>query len=241
MSATGYSTLDDALAGVLRNISKTGLWLDGAQRRAIAMLARDARASGLGETAKTKLSPSMVDWRNPPHDLLSPPLVEASRRIAVDAARLTEQAVRGFFDEGVHPGEYAETIAVVASITALDTFHRGMGYPVVSLAEPETTRPRKVEPTGCVWDEDVCWLPTVPPESAKGELAEWYSRGYGFGNLFRTITCSPRDAAAFFSIQGPMYAEGEDLFDFTNSPLALHKTQVEVIATRVSSFNDCFY
>jgi post-segregation antitoxin (ccd killing protein) len=242
MPTTGINdNLGDALQGVLRNISQTGLWLEGAQRRAIALLARDARETGLSATAKAKLSPSMVDWRHSPHELLSPPLVEAARRIAVDASRLTEQAVQAFFDEGVHPGEYSETIAVVASITALDTFHRGMGYPPVELLDPDTAPPQRVEPTGSVWDRAVCWLPSVPPEAATGELAAWYSRGHDIGNLFRTITYAPNDAITFFGIQGPMYAEGDDLFDFANSPLALHKTQVEVIATRVSSFNDCFY
>jgi len=234
-------TLGEALQGVLRNISQTGLWLDGAQRRAIAQLAREARESGLGAAAKAELSPAMVDWRNRQHELLSPPLVEATRRIAVDASRLTEQAVQGFLDEGIHPGEYCETIAVVASITVLDTFHRGMAYAPVDLLDPDTTPPQRAEPPGTVRDRDVCWLPSVPPEAATGELAAWYSRGHSIGNLFRTITYSPHDAVTFFNVQGPMYAEGDDLFDFENSSLALHKTHVEVIATRVSSFNDCFY
>ncbi len=241
MAAEIRGTLGEALQGVLRNISQTGLWLDGTQRRAIALLAREARESGLGVAAKAELSPAMVDWRNPQHELLSPPLVEATRRIAVDASRLTEKAVLGFLDEGMHAGEYCETIAVVASITVLDTFHRGMGYAPADLVDPDTTPPQRAEPPGTVWDRNVCWLPSVPPEAATGELAAWYSSGYEFGNLFRTITYSPHDAATYFSLQGPMYAEGAYLFDFVNSSLALHKIHVEVIATRVSSFNDCFY
>jgi|TARA_B110000259_G_C13924490_1_gene366184 AhpD family alkylhydroperoxidase len=92
-----------------------------------------------------------------------------------------------------------------------------------------------------VHDPKVCWLPTVSPESASGKLAAWYVKGYKMGNLFRAMTLSPQDTITFYSAQGPMCADGNDLFDFVNSPLALEKIHVEVIAARISSFNGCRY
>jgi hypothetical protein len=84
------------------------------------------------------------------------------------------------------------------------------------------------------------WVPMVEPGSAEGMLKLMYDNlqtnvGFVF-NVARSLTAVPEAVRDFFSAFLPNYS--------THGPVragGLNRTQVELLASSTSAWNDCFY
>lgn len=225
------------------HIAMPGATWTGAERVAIAAEARAAQVCPLCSDRKGTLSPYHVPGEHATVTLLPLPAVDAVHRIVTDPARLTEHWLRSTVDSGLSEPQYVELVAVVATLVAVDTLALALGVPPPALPSPADGRP-----SGHLAQEAVvhsAWVPTVPPETAQGELAELYrnrlTNRWGFvGNVNRALTLVPDEQLVICSLLEAMYVPIAQMGGGV-ALRALAPAQIELVAATVSAANGCFY
>jgi hypothetical protein len=178
-------------------LASAGAWLDAEHRREVADVARGADPrSDVGRLARwITLSPQAVDRR------------WATEQMGVVGAE-----------------QYVETVAVTATVVAIDRFADAVGADAAPLPEPQPGTPsgeRAVETAD---------IGAHVPVDAAAQGA----------NVGRAMSLVPAANRLFFALEQHMYASGDDFWNLTwNRPLS--RPQVELVAARTSALNECFY
>ena len=231
--------LTSAHQRVWRRLAAPGTWWDGATRVAIAAEARAARNCALCRKRKVALSPNAVQGKHDAPSALSPALVEVIHRIATDQSRLTRSFYETALENGLSDGEYVETVAVVATLHAVDGFTKALGLPLFSLPDPQAGEPSRHRPIGARTDR--AWVPTVAPEDVSEAEAGLYE-GLGGANIHRALSLVPDEAMNFFHhLDAAQYLPDAALRDFGTEYRDLTHAQIEFLAARVSAINQCVY
>lgn len=149
---------------------------------------------------------------------LPPIAVEAIHGIRNDSGRLTRRWFDELIDMGLQPEAYVELVAVAASSVIVDTFAQGIGRPLPELPEPQPGAPN-FERSDDVVDAGA-WLPI---------------KREGQANILRSLGLVPSALKLFFDTFGPSY------YMRPNAAFSLSRPQVELVASRVSAVNECFY
>lgn len=178
-------------------LAAPGAWLTGAERHDVADVARGADPhSEVGRVAQwITVSPQSVDRG------------WASDQVATLGAE-----------------RYVETVAVTATVVAIDRFADAIGAEVAPLPDPQPGTP-----TGERAAEVVDIGAHVPIDAtAQG------------ANVGRAMSLVPAANRLFFALEQRMYASGDEFWNLTwDRPLS--RPQVELIAARTSALNECFY
>lgn len=218
------ATHDAALASLV----DSGSWWSGEDRRAIAEVARSSRAAA-------GLQSGPVDATGG----LATHVVELASKLAVSPREL-ELADFESFTKGGSVGEYVETVGVVAVVTNLDIFSRGIGLPPAPLAAGDGRAPTAALPKAA--REEGAWVPTVPCGIRGGEEGRSL---YGEGMqpfIYRALSIAPKDAATNMALGDAQYLPIDRFAEYAYSHHpALSRPQVELVAGRVSAVNECFY
>lgn len=217
------TTIDQTQQDAALAMVSPGDWLTGAQRRAVWDEVRDARTNDLDERRRTALSPNAVDGRHPATGHLSAAAMEVVHRVASDPGRLT----RSWADEQMSElGEetYTELVGVTAIAATLDTFDRAMGR---SLREP---------------GDVIAGDPARERPDDVGDVGAWVSQTVGptRANVSRTLSLVPVTNAAWRGMVDAHYSHGADFANLTwDRPLS--RPQAELLASRATVLNECFY
>lgn len=244
--------LEGSVVPVSRNVRETcdeewtrlgrpGTWWTGAERVGIADEARAARSCGLCAERKRSLSPSAVRETHDARPLLNADAVDAVHRIVTDPARLTRSWVAGLIGS-IDAVRYVELVGIVATLVAVDTLARGIGALPPPLPQPLAGEPDRVTPPGTAVHS--AWVPTVVPDDAEGEVAEFYAGlgGPGFvPNIQRALTLVPAEQLGIAHMQGALYLSVQEMFTNFAPDRALGRAQMELVACTVSRLNECFY
>ena len=154
--------------------------------------------------------------------VLPAPVEEATRRISVDAAGIRGTDVARWELEGLDPFAFVEITGVVSRLMAIDITSFGLDRKIRPLPEPEPGEPSCDRPEGAVITTG--WAPTIGPASAPSSL-----------------TAVPPEAEAMFDVHGVLYASMEQMFEMQLVRDGFTRPQIELVAARTSSLNDCFY
>ncbi|MPY72324.1 MAG: hypothetical protein GEU92_19895 [Alphaproteobacteria bacterium] len=226
-----------------RHIASTGTWLTGRQRVAIAAETRHAANCRLCRDREAALSPYAVEGAHDHLGALPENVVEVIHRVVTDPARLTESWVRKALASGIAEPEYVEIVSIIAHTMCVDTFTDAIGIERHGLPQPEEGEPARVRPDGA--DYNIAWLPTVPPEQADEDLLAIYPRNVGEApsapHVRRALSLVPREAVSFFALNDVQYLPPEAMWNAPINPRSISKSQVELVASRVSALNGCFY
>lgn len=198
------SELPEAFTRAWEEIAGPGAWWTGAQRVAIALAARGAFA---GHT-------------NPP-DALSPPAVEACELLTCHPAETTQAWVERM-SETLGVGAYVELVGIVARVSAVDTFCRLSGHPLVDFPPARDGEPSE-EPMPAKAKRRNTWVPMVA-----------LSPPFVLGAV-------PSAEHALLDIIDPLYMTLEQMLEADFARGSLHRTQIELVAGTVSYANECFY
>lgn len=158
----------------------------------------------------------------PPSGVLPTPVEEATRRIAAEAAGIRGTDVARWEIEGLDSFAFVEIAGIVSRLMAIDVASFGLGRELRPLPEPEEGDPTRERPAGAAITTG--WAPTIGPASAPSSL-----------------TAVPPEAEAMFDVHGVLYATMEQMFDRQLEREGLSRPQIELVAARTSSLNDCFY
>ncbi len=219
-------------------LAAPGEWWPGAVRIAIAEETRAAESCGICRERQAALSPYTVTGAHETMTDLPDALVEVIHRIRTDPGRLT----RRFYEEALAGGlsdvEYVETVGVMATVIAVDSFCDAMGLPRHSLPAPLPGTPRRRRPAGA--KEGLAWVPTVAPEDLTDAEAGMYE-GLAAVNIHRALSLVPAEVTGFFDMDSVHYLPDAQLRDFGTEYRALTHAQIEFLAGRVSAINHCVY
>ncbi len=221
-------------------LARPGTWLTGAERIAHAAEARNAPECALCRKRKEALSPDAVEGS---HDHLGgvPDLeVEQIHRISTDPGRLTRAWYQGLVARGMGEERYVESIGVIATVVALDTFTTGLGMAPWPLPEVQTRAPSLARPAAA--RRQMAWVSTLSPEDALGTADEdIYDGALEVAYIVQAMSLVPAEVKGFFDICAQQYQTGAQMYDFENEFRAISHAQIELVAGRISALNQCVY
>lgn len=222
----------------LESFAAPGTWWNAAQRRAIVEEARDARCqAGLQEPLDSGSDTTRANAELP----------DPARRVARQVAVSTNHMDRSFCDkalvDGLSDTEYTETVGVVALATALDVFARGIGVPAREVPPPKSGEPSRKRPETA--RDEGAWVQSVPGGRRGAEEAiDIYSSNDPMAApfVYRALSLVPEDAKSLIRHGTAHYVLLEEFMNpiFTLDP-CITRSQVEIVAARVSAINQCFY
>ena len=209
-----------AFDAVWKRLGETGEWWNGAARIAIAVAARDFLSQGRGQDIRP-----LAELDTTPHPLISPLATEITRRVTTESGSITpewgHEAVRL-----LGPGRYAELVAILVLLVPVDRMCTLLGRPFEELPSPEAGEPAGKIPSGL---------------GDGGAFVPWAVDGWVGPNVARALSYVPRDTQARMELVSAMYAGSETFVSLTWHHRSLSRPQVELLAARTSSLNECFY
>ena len=205
----------------LRALAEPGAWWSGEDRLAIVREARAAADCGLCAEKSAVLSPNAATGEHAASESgssLPPVALTAIHGIRNDSGRLTRRWFDDIIDMGMPREAYVELAAVVASSVVVDTYAQGIGLPLPALPEAVAGSPSFEKSEDVV--EAGAWLPIARQ---------------GRANILRSLSLVPAASRLFFGAFGRSYYMRPD------AEFRISRQQVELIASRVSAVNECFY
>lgn len=139
---------------------------------------------------------------------------------------------------GLDAARYMELVGVTTLLAGLDHFARALGIPPLPLSAPLPGEPSRHRPAGA--RPGTAWVPMIDPGDAAGPEADLYG-GAGFvPNIVRALSLVPDEVRALRRATEAHYVPVAQIPDPTVRR-ALDRTQMELVAARVSALNECFY
>ncbi len=201
-----------AVAAVMRSAGVAGATLSGGERRHLALRSRRAMARASGPEPHEFASDQEVS--GDPREWLVDRVTAAAHTIRpTHVAQLNEA--------GLNSLTYVEILALVARLTAVDTFCFGIGSAPADLPEPIAGPPTEDVATNASLNGG--WVPTVGPASPPNALS-----------------LIPAEHEAMHDLHGALYLSVGGMADL-DADRGLHRTQMELVAARASLLNECFY
>ncbi len=232
---------DDILAAhrsAWRRLARPGTWWTGSERVAIAAEVRSAWQCSLCARRKAALSAAAIDGEHDALGALRDAAVDAIHRVVTDPGRLSRPWFEKTLASGLSDAEYVELIGVVVTVVSIDSFCRGLGVPLHPLPEAEPGEPTRRRPPGARAGE--AWLPMIPNAGAARDDADIYAGAPTVPNVIRALSLVPDEVRGLRELSTAHYLPVEQIVDPTASR-SLDRTQIELIAGRVSALNECFY
>lgn len=222
-------------------LASPGAWLSGAQKVAIAKEIRQSQDCSLCKQRKKALSPYQVaGTHETASSELNDTMIEVVHRIVTDSARLSKSWFDDIMAQGLKPEVYVEILGTIVHTFAVDEFCRGLGIPLNALPEPRAGEPSGYLPENSSYDA-AAWVPLLPHFIEAGPEADLWN---GFGaNVIRALSLAPDEVRSLIDLFNSHYITNDSIVgDWTICPHGgLTRIEMEVVATRVSSHNDCFY
>ena len=237
-SYTIRAGIADAHRGYWQTLAKPGNWFSGAERVAIAGEVRHALVCPFCAERKNALSPYALQGEHLKSNSLSNKVVDAVHRVVTDQSRITRSYVESNTASGFSEEQYVELVGIVVNVFSIDEFHRALGLPPEPLPEPEPGEPDNYRPP--LTEHHTAYVAMIPPEGAVGNEADlWPERT---ANVLRALSLVPDAVRSWMKIADQHYLSMEAMGNFTGpNGRAINRMQIELVAGRVSSINECFY
>ena len=219
-------------------LAQPGTWWDGRERVSIAAEVRLARNCPFCAARKSALSPYAVQGEHDTEGILPPAAVEVIHRVTTDPQRLSRTFYDKAIEDGLTPEQYVELIGITVLTVSMDAFCRTLGLPLRPLPEAQPGEPSRRKASGkLVYDAFVPLL--AKPSGPDADLYAAVPLPVA-PNIVRSLSLVPAEARGLQRIAQAEYLTLDDLVDFT-AHRSLDRQQTELISTRVSAFNECFY
>ena len=233
------SDIADAYRAYWRKLAAPGSWWNGAQRIAIALESRNALVCTFCAQRKVSLSPYGLKGEHDHSNELPEVAVDAVHRIITDQSRITQSYVNDNVANGMSVEAYVELVGVVVAVFSIDEFHRSLGMPVELLPQPEPGEPNGYRPA--VLSDDTGFVPMIPADGAVGNESDLWSPDF-CANVLRALTLVPDAMREWRDLADVQYLSFTGMQNFfQDEARSINRMQMELVAGRVSSVNECFY
>ena len=237
----GFPVRDDlreAHRFVWEHVASPGTWWTGRERVAIAAETRHAARCALCRARKEAVSPNAVAGSHDTLGALAHGVVDVVHRISTDPGRLSRAWFAGVIDGGLEETQYVELVSIVSLVAGIDAFVTALGLAVPALPEPLAGEPSGYRPASA--KPGNAWVPTVAAEDATGAEGDLYGGAAFVPNIMRALSVVPDEARALQKSVSALYIPVEQIGDPTVRR-SLDRMQMELVASRVSAMNECFY
>lgn len=223
-----------------RHIATAGSAWSGPARVAIASECRAAWECELCAERKNALSPNSVKAKHEGSECLPAVAIEAIHRITTDPGRLTENWFTDLLADGLTDSQYVEIIGIVSTVTSIDTFCCALGLPLERLPEPQLGDPSRYRPERLKTGGS--WLPMLMETDLASPEQDLYGGSKRGANVLRCMSLVPNEVRNLLQISGAMYLSDRDVPNFrATGGRAISRDQMELLSSRVSMINECFY
>ena len=164
--------------------------------------------------------------------------VEVVHRLVHDVHRITQTWVQDCGLVALDDGEYVETVAVTATVLALDGFAKALGQPLLAIPDAIPGAPSRTRPANAKLQ--LGWVPTLNPGEHEPGETDPYTAVSGV-HIHQALSLVPDEVVAFFELDAAQYLPDAALRDYGNEYRALTHPQIELLAARVSAINQCVY
>jgi len=234
--------LAEAIRTAWGRLTEPGTWWTGQDRVHIAQETRKAARCEYCAKCKESVSPYNVEGDHRHSGVLPESVVDVIHRVVNDSARLTPTWFQEAKSVGLSEPAYVEVIAVIATVTAIDTFFRALGLETPGIPKPTEGQPTRTMPRGL--RKKIAWVSTVSPKDAEPALkrAWWPDGGDTYvPRIHQAMSLVPNEVIAFRDLSEKLYLPTGALMDFSIQLRAITRAQMEIVAARVSALNECFY
>lgn len=230
--------LQKSHAEILEHVATAGTWWTGPERVALALESRNGTACALCSERKAALSPNAVQGEHDSLGALPQNVVDVVHRIRTDPGRVSREWYDSVIAAGLSEERYVELVGVVTLVAGIDYFARALGVPVAEIPEGRAGEPSRHRPAGA--KPGGAWVPTIAAEDAAGPEEGMYGGQNLVPNIMKALSLVPDQVRALVKSSNAHYFEMDTMMD----PLAkrdLDRMGVELVASRVSALNECFY
>ena len=219
-------------------LSQPGTWWDGRERVSIAAEVRLARNCAFCAERKAALSPYAVQGEHDSEGILPPAAVEVIHRVTTDPQRLSRTFYDKAIESGLTPEQYVELISITVLTVSVDAFCRALGMDLLPLPAPQPGEPTRRKANGKLFYG--AFVPLLAkPAGPDADLYQDVPLPVA-PNIVRSLSLVPDEARGLQKLAQAEYLTFDDLVDFT-AQRSLDRRQTELIATRISALNECFY
>lgn len=225
-------------------LQKPGSWFTSAERIAIAQATREARQCPLCDQRKQALSPRTVAGSHLNEASIRSPVVDVVHAIATDASRLSESWYKSQLADSpnrLSEGEYIEIVGTVVSMVSIDSFADALGIAHRPLPEPvDESEPDRYRPSTASVTDDA-WVPMLAKENAHTPESDLWPSGKT-GNVIRAMSLVPNEVRTLNDMSAVHYLPNAKVRQHgVDAGRTLNRSQMELIAGRVSALNACYY
>jgi hypothetical protein len=241
--STGIGVRDDIVASQTRawqSLAAPGTWWSGAERVAIAREVRAARRCAWCAERKAALSPYAVGGTHDAATDLRPAIVDAVHRVVTDPGRLSRRWAGEVIAADVSDAHLVELVSVVCTVMVIDGFARTIGADPPPLPEPVAGDPSRRRPSEAV--DEGYFVPTIPYTVGQRPELGLYEPDAFVPNVGRGLSLVPdavRSAKDLMLAHYVQYAQVVTDYEPPDRPIS--RSQMELVASRTSARNDCFY
>ncbi len=221
-------------------MARPGSWWTGEERVAIARACREALECRLCRERKAALSRASFSGAHAGEErsVLPAAVVDLIHRITTDPARLSKAYYDATRAAGVSDEQYVEAVGVAVALISIDRFYEALGGAVPPLPDPIAGEPDRRRPAAVVRGD--AWVPWIDPARLEPENADLFDGLPQAPNVLRALSLVPAEVRGWKSLSDVQYVPTKQMMSFTaNGPL--DRSQIELIAARVSAANECFY
>ena len=233
------SDLSDSFNVYWRQLAAAGTWFSAIERVAIAAESRAAFDCALCVRRKTALSANSISGSHTAATDLPTVMVEAIHKVVTDQARITESYVTELRENGLSEEAYIELVGITVTVFSIDEFHRAMGLPLENLPEPaDVLPPSMYRPPQAT--QGTGFVAMLPSDGAVGNERDlWINKT---ANVHRALSLVPNAVREWVAVMKAQYMSMNDIATMEQKfDRSLSRAQMEIVAARVSSYNDCFY
>ena len=208
---------------------------------AIAAEVREATRCSFCAERKLSLSPYNVPGEHTSATAtpLTNSAIDAVHRIITDQTRITESWIQRNAEEDLPEGKYVELIGIAVCTFSIDEFHRALGLPLEPLPVPVDGEPSRYVPGGL--ESDTAMVALIRDGQGGPEEGDLWPAGAS-ANVVRALSQVPDAVREWLAISDAQYLPVEQIRNpGAETGRVLNRMQIEIVAARVSSHNECFY
>lgn len=241
---TGIAVRDDIIASQTRawqSLGAPGTWWTGAERVAIAREVRAARRCAACAERKAAVSPYAVSGAHTTATDLPPAAIDAVHRIATDPGRLSRRWAGEVMAAGFRDAQLVELASVVCTVMLIDGFARAIGGDPTPLPAPVAGEPSRRRPAEAV--DEGYFVPTIPYSVGSRPEVALYEPNAFMPNVGRGLSLVPDAVRSARDLMLAHYMKYEQVATDWEPPRdrPITRSQMELVASRTSAKNDCFY
>jgi hypothetical protein len=222
-----------------QQLASPGTWWTGPERVAIAAEVRNATHCEYCSQRKQALSPYNFEGEHSCGDSLPKCAVDAVHRIITDQSRIT----RSYIDEGANHElsveRYVELLGITVAVVSIDEHMRALGLALEPLPTPIEGEISQYRPSGL--EHETAHVPMIGEKTIATKEADLWQPGQT-ANVVRALSLVPNALREWRHIGDVQYLNENRMMDLSGATgRTINRMQIELVAGRVSSHNECFY